>query len=262
MTALHRQECANRELAVGWALHALEPEEEASFAEHLPRCADCAQRVDETESVAVLLAQDVEQVDPPTRLREAVLAAARTPQVRSLPPQRPRSSANRVPSTQPDPLENPEVVSAPSRRSRVLVAAAMVLVLGFGAGWVGSSVLGSSSPDKSFSALATPAVHRTMLKVPGSSAVYAVVLTTKDAATVVPVTMTAPAVGQSYWLWGVDAKGPVPLGRVDVGNGAASAVTGASTDKAASYQGYAVSAEPAGTTPVRPSTVVASSGTA
>lgn len=262
MTALHRQECANRELAVGWALHALEPDEEVSFAEHLPRCADCAQRVDDTETMAVLLAQDVEQVDPPPRLREAVLAAARTPQVSSVPPQRPRSSPDRVPSTQHAQVENDEVVSAPSRRSRVLVAAAMVLVFGFGAGWVGSSVLGSSSPDRSISALSTPAVRRTMLTVPGSSAVYAVVLTTKDAASVVPVSMTAPAVGQSYWLWGVDAKGPVPLGRVDVGDGAAAAVSGASTALAASYPGYAVSTEPAGTTPVRPSTVVASSVTA
>ncbi len=144
----------------------------------------------------------------------------------------------------------------------MLVAVAMVLVLGFGAGWVGSSVLGSGSPGQSFSALATSAVHRTTLTAPGSSAVYAVVLTTDDAATVVPVTMTAPAPGQSYWLWGVDKKGPVPLGRVDVGNGAAAAVSGASTARAASYQGYAVSAEPAGITPVRPSTVVASSTSA
>lgn len=261
MNALHRQECANRELAVGWALHALEPEEEVSFAEHLPRCADCAQRVDDTEAMAVLLAQDVEQVDPPARLREAVLAAARTPQVASPPPERP-SSAERLAGTQHVPLENPTVVSTPSRRSRVLVAAAMVLVLGFGAGWVGSSVLGSGSPGQSFSALSTPAVHRATLMVPGSSSVYAVVLTTNDAATVVPVTMKAPAAGQSYWLWGVNAKGPVPLGRVDVGSGAAAAVSGASTAMAASYQGYAVSAEPAGVTPVRPSTVIASSATA
>lgn len=265
MNAMHRQECPNRELAVGWALHALEPEEEVSFAEHLPRCDDCAQRVDDTQTMAVLLAQGVEQVDPPARLREAVLAAARTPQVVGLPPQPPqptRASADRVLSARSAPSGRPEVASAPSRRSRVLVAAAMVLVVGFGAGWVGSTVLGSGSPDQSISALSTPAVHRTMLRTPDSSAVYAVVLTTDNAATVVPVTMTAPAPGQSYWLWGVDAKGPVPLGRFELGTGAAAAVSGASTARAASYQGYAVSAEPAGTTPVRPSTVLASSATA
>jgi hypothetical protein len=30
------------ELAVGWALHALEPEDEAAFARHLSGCARCA----------------------------------------------------------------------------------------------------------------------------------------------------------------------------------------------------------------------------
>ena len=32
------------ELAVGWALHALEPEDEAVFAQHLPGCERCARR--------------------------------------------------------------------------------------------------------------------------------------------------------------------------------------------------------------------------
>ena len=42
------------ELAVGWALHALEPEDEDAFAVHLPGCARCAETVAEaTELMAM-----------------------------------------------------------------------------------------------------------------------------------------------------------------------------------------------------------------
>ena len=46
--------CSQRELAVGWALHALEPEEEARVAAHLPQCPECRERVAQTERTAAL----------------------------------------------------------------------------------------------------------------------------------------------------------------------------------------------------------------
>ncbi|TQM36671.1 putative zinc finger protein [Pseudonocardia cypriaca] len=73
--------CRRSEDAVAFALHALEPDEEAALREHLAGCASCRATVADTELTAAALAAAVEQVDPPARLRGNILAqAARTPQ--------------------------------------------------------------------------------------------------------------------------------------------------------------------------------------
>ena len=51
------------ELAVAWVLHALEPDEDAEFAEHLADCAGCRRIVEETEEVATLLGSAVEPAE-------------------------------------------------------------------------------------------------------------------------------------------------------------------------------------------------------
>ncbi|MBA3523003.1 MAG: anti-sigma factor [Geodermatophilaceae bacterium] len=64
------------ELAVGWALDALEPDDEAQFARHLAGCARCRQTVTEAHEVtaAMTLALPLEQ--PSAGLRERIMAAA------------------------------------------------------------------------------------------------------------------------------------------------------------------------------------------
>jgi anti-sigma factor RsiW len=57
------------ELAVGWALHALEPEDEAIFARHLPGCARCAETVAETTEVMAGMASDLPPAAPSETLR-------------------------------------------------------------------------------------------------------------------------------------------------------------------------------------------------
>jgi len=70
------------ELAVGSALHALEPAEEAEFRQHLVDCAPCQDAEIAMAEVTAQLALAVESVEPPGRLRAAVLAAsATTPEV-------------------------------------------------------------------------------------------------------------------------------------------------------------------------------------
>jgi hypothetical protein len=71
------------ELAVGWALHALEPEDEALFVRHLPDCARCARTVSETSEVMAALAGDLPAAEPSDELRDRLRAAVdRTEQVR------------------------------------------------------------------------------------------------------------------------------------------------------------------------------------
>lgn len=67
--------CPYRELAVGWALHALEPAEESLVTEHLPDCPTCASIAAETEEVGVLLALSVPQIIPSTGLEQRILSA-------------------------------------------------------------------------------------------------------------------------------------------------------------------------------------------
>lgn len=259
MSEQHRQECAQRDVAVGWALHALEPEEETGFARHLPHCEDCAERVLSTEAVAAVLGGGVQQLDPPPRLRAAILAAARAQQ-----PVRVQAPVREVPHPR-----HLEVVAEParpvSRLRRVLVAAAAVGLVAFGAGWAGNALVGAGSPatQSALPALSDASVHSTPLTGADSGQVMAVVLSDGTSASVVPLSLSSAPAGEAYWLWGTGgASGaPVALGKVTVGDGAAAKLQLQDSAQPASFSGYALSVESDTSVPVAPSTVIGSSGT-
>ena len=92
-----RSECPMNEQTVGWALHALEPDEELAAVEHLDTCAECQSLAADVAEVTSGLAEAVEQHEPPARLRASIVEQAeQTPQV---PPStrrhRPRTTAAR-----------------------------------------------------------------------------------------------------------------------------------------------------------------------
>ncbi|UZJ26086.1 anti-sigma factor [Rhodococcus antarcticus] len=261
MSEQHRQECAQRELAVGWALHALEPEEEVGFARHLPHCEDCTERVRSTEAVASLLGGGAEQLDPPPRLRTAILAAARAQQ-----PVRVAALQQEPPRARPVELAVPaEPSRSISRTRRVLVAAAAVGLVAFGAGWVGNALTGAGSPatQSALPDLSNAAVHSTPLTGAVSGQVMAVVLNDGTSASVVPLSLSSAPTGEAYWLWGTGGTGgkPVALGRVTVGDGAAADLQLQDAVQPASFSGYALSIESDIGVPSAPSTVIGSSGT-
>ncbi|MDQ4104163.1 MAG: hypothetical protein M3186_10790, partial [Actinomycetota bacterium] len=66
--------CPHRELAVGWALHALEPAEESLVAAHLPNCAECSHIATQTEDVAAALGLSVPEAIPRAGLEQLVLS--------------------------------------------------------------------------------------------------------------------------------------------------------------------------------------------
>ena len=290
MSGQHRQECDHLDLAVGWALHALEPDEEAEFAEHLPQCAECAQRVDRTESVAALLAAGVEQVDPPPRLREAVLAAARAPQnsrptgVRSAPvaaqppaavrPDGDQSDADRPHADRPHadrlhadrrtspplPVGAPVTLGRLARSRRVLAVAVAAVLVAVGIGWVAGAVLGpDGASSNALPQLSAQSVRSATLVADGGDRVFAVVLTEGSQASLVPVSMKPAAAGEAFWLWGIADGAPVPLGRVSPGSGAVSSVVDAGSADPSSFPTFAVSSEPVDAVPTAPSTIVAKS---
>lgn len=68
------------ELAVGYALSSLSPEDSETFSRHLPTCDACAATVAETRDTMADLAHAVPDAQPPPSLRQAILSrAAETP---------------------------------------------------------------------------------------------------------------------------------------------------------------------------------------
>lgn len=74
--------CPMSEQTVGWALHALEPDEEVEVVEHLAGCEECRRTAADVASVTTGLATALPQHDPSPGLRESIVEQARrTPQV-------------------------------------------------------------------------------------------------------------------------------------------------------------------------------------
>jgi anti-sigma-K factor RskA len=65
-----------RELSGGYALGVLDEPERTAFEAHLATCAACAAEVRELTDVAIALALDAPQIDPPAALRDRVMQAA------------------------------------------------------------------------------------------------------------------------------------------------------------------------------------------
>lgn len=73
--------CAHSELAVGWALHALEPAEEILVAAHLPDCPECLDAAADAEEVGALLGLSIPAARPSPEMEQRVLAVVGTAQV-------------------------------------------------------------------------------------------------------------------------------------------------------------------------------------
>jgi hypothetical protein len=248
--------CPNEELAVGWALGALEPDDEHALRAHLPGCSICQETVRSTEQVTALLGGSVPQEDPPARLRQKVLgAAARTPQDAYEPlPFRLGSSLSEAPGR---PVE---IVQRPRPRRAVQLAAAVILVLAVAVGalgWQVSNLTGQQQTQSQLLAvLGDPAMHRAVLReTDGQEA--AVLLSSPTSAAVMPLGLRANnASDQTYVVWGLSTGTPIALSSFDV-NGAAAQLL-AWNSAAAQHQKFAISLEPGRALPAKPTDVIAS----
>ncbi|SDM37780.1 Anti-sigma-K factor rskA [Geodermatophilus siccatus] len=272
------------ELAVGWALHALEPEDEELFAAHLPTCPRCRQTVSETADVMGALAGDLPPVDPPDRLRERLRAAVeeaaplprpawqgeRTPLVPPAVPDRP-APVHRSEPPATGAHRAPFPVDAVDPRSswrrvlpNALVAAAVAAILALGT-W---NVVLSSAREEARAAAAEQAELVDALLTPGQATVAPL---TADGATVATVVAREGQVqvvtqglrpndqDQTYVVWGTGAGGPAPLGTFDVTSPQPALCTvGSGPSGLDAYTGYAVSLEPGRSAPPEPSDIVAS----
>lgn len=244
--------CPHRELAVGWALHALEPAEESLITAHLPECSECARIVVETEEVSASLGMSIPQEMPSPELGRRVLALAA-----------PSVVAPVVPLVQP--AQRP--VPVLRARARVFAVAAAVIMI------AASVALGSrvvqlenqrNQTERQLAAMsevmkrvADPGLERVPLVTTDGRAM-GVVLAGRDNVVVVPTGLPANQVtDQTYVLWGLRGTEPRALAAFDVTPDAPASRTVRSVGGSARFTGYAVSLEPGRTLPAEPTDVIA-----
>lgn len=81
MNAYEGRACPMTEQTVGWALHALEPDEEFAMIEHLAGCEQCRRVAADVSDVTAGLAAALPPHEPPPGLRDSIVEQARrTPQ--------------------------------------------------------------------------------------------------------------------------------------------------------------------------------------
>lgn len=120
---------AFEELAVGYALHALEPQDELRFSTHLTSCAACERAVREHTDTLAQLAYAAPAAEPPPALLEGIRSAVRA----DVGPAVPDEPSPSRPVTDLAAARRRREVSVPRGWLTAGAAAAVALVLGLGA---------------------------------------------------------------------------------------------------------------------------------
>ena len=248
--------CPHEELAVGWAMHSLEPDEEALVRDHLPTCATCQRTVRSTQEVMAGIGGAVRQEQPPPRLRARLME-----QIEHIPqevpaPHRPRHAA-------PTPLRPQHR----RRTGRVLLAAAAAMAVLAGGGYLGVRVNQLSGEvtaaqtrtdelSKALSLAADPTTNRAVLRSNSGDDV-AIVLSNPTSGAVMPMNLKPNDSGHVYVVWGASTRAPVPLAVFDVRAGSTDPQLLSWTPDAHKHTAFAVSIEPGRQAPPKPSEVLA-----
>ncbi|SMD23026.1 anti-sigma factor [Lentzea albidocapillata] len=249
--------CAHEELAVGWAMHSLEPDDEAVARDHVPTCDTCQRTVQATQEVLAGIGGAVPQEQPPPRLRAKLME-----QIEHIPQE--------VPAAQHTPRHAAPIPLRPQHRrrtGRVLLAAAAALAVLAGAGYLGvrvnqlsdqvtASEARTNDLNKALSLAADPATNRAILRT-GSGDEVAVVLSNPTSGAVLPSNLKPNDSGHVYVVWGASTKAPVPLAVFDVRAGSTDPQLLAWSSDAHKHTTFAVSLEPGRQAPPKPSEVLA-----
>lgn len=275
------------ELAVGWALHALEPEDEDAFAVHLADCGRCTRTVGETSEVMAAMATDLPVAEPSPSLRERLRAAVEETEQVTRPT---ASEGDRAPSESTPrlttvggsparPADPRPGFLGPRRRSggratdrstwrrivpNALVAAGVAAILALGA-W---NVVVTQDRDAARATASTQAEVMDSLLAPGRATIapmehdgrrVATVVARDGQAQVVIDGMTVNDTSDStYVLWGMTDGSPVALGTFDVASDGVDLRTVASDATGLDdYSAYGISIEPGRQAPPTPSDIVA-----
>jgi hypothetical protein len=254
------------ELAVGWALHALEPEDESRFLAHLAGCDRCATTVAETHDVMAAMATDLPQPGPSEGLLERIrVAVGETEQLPE-----PSDEAPATAASTPAGVPGPRSVTAPDAGWRRilpvgLVAAAVAAIIGLGL-W---NVVLNSDREKLQATVAEQNAVMNGLLSPGRATIAPLKAPDgKSVATVVArgdevdLIMQGLAVNDprstTYVLWSMDDGNAESLGTFDVTSSQTAMETVGSGSTGFDQHGiYGISLEPGRKAPSLPTEVVA-----
>jgi len=259
------------ELAVGWALKALEPDDESRFARHLHECSRCNQTVREAQEMTAAMAMAVPMEQPSSALRARIMAAAAaTPRDAEVAPplQLPLRPPGRVISSgsrQVRPRHRPRPRLLVMARG-VALAAALALVVGLGVWNV--DLRNDRAEAQAFAARQAEVLdelndrgiyHVAPLETSDGQAVGMVVVHDGAAKVMADGLPVNDAERETLVLWGMRSQlSPVALGTFDVVHSELDVRTVSSTSTVLdAYDGYAISLEPGRRAPSTPTDTIA-----
>ncbi|HEX4015650.1 MAG TPA: anti-sigma factor [Frankiaceae bacterium] len=258
-------------LAAGYALHALEPEDEQQLSVHLLTCSACARLVADTAALGSAFTGLLGPEEPPPGLRERILAAAAAEPRRTdveVVPAEPVTRPARSEAVTP-----PVVIARPGRprrrvRERFLVGA-LAAAIGVGVAvpvTLAASNHGASSTtnDALAQALLQANAHEVTLKGTTGTSLAKAVLSDQGVyllADGLPVNDRSRSV---YVLWAANAAGQrQPVATFDVRSGSPVQLTASKLPfSSTQIHQLAISYEPGRSAPTQPSDVVLSGSTA
>ena len=208
------------ELAAGYALHALQPDEELEFLSHARRCGHCQQSLAHYAGVTEAMADLTPAAEPSPQLEARIIAAATSQAPGDRGAASPPQPTARPGAAQNQPGQRPPVrVIALRRRPRsvkvaVAAAAAVIAAAGIWGGLAATS--GPAQPPLTACAqahhcpvvvLTAAATHRTAAKV----------IIRDGTAWMEPTAMTANPADEIYVLWQITgAHIPLAVGSFDI----------------------------------------------
>jgi hypothetical protein len=253
--------CPQHQLAVGWALHSLEPAEEFVVAAHLPTCPMCAEAAARTEEIGAMLGLSVPEIAPSAGLEQRILGAAG---IRSTTP----PLASSTPAATPPLAPAPRVRWLSGRRYGELAAAAAVILVAAAAvlgtrvvqleGQLNQAQRQVTAMSEAIQRAADPAAIRVPLVTKDGQAV-GMVLASPNHVAVVPTRLPRNQVpDQTYVLWGLAGQTPIGLAAFDVSADGPRLHPVPSATQTGKFTAYAISLEPGRRIPAVPTDVVAS----
>lgn len=248
--------CPHRELAVGWALRALEPAEESMVAAHMPECPACTSTAEETEKVGATLGLSIPEALPSAELEQRILSVTGTRWTAPVVALAPVTPPLRH-STMPSWLRIGELAAAV-----ILVAAAVVLgvrVVQLN-GELNQAQRQVADTSEVIQSAADPAAVPVPLFAKDGRAVVGMVLASRGRVSVVSTHLpNNQAEAQTYVLWGLTGGAPIALAVFDVASQTPRLHVVPAAAAAGTFTGYAVSLEPGRRAPEAPTDVVAMS---
>jgi hypothetical protein len=247
-------DCPHRELAVGWALHALEPAEESVVAAHMPECPTCTRVAAQTQEIGATLGLSIPEAIPSDELEQRILSvtgARRSVPVATLTP----STRLATRFARPSRLRTGGLAAA---AAVILVAATVVLGVRVGQldGELNQAHRQVTDMSEAIQAASDPAAVRVPLVAKDKA--VGMVLASRNRVAVVVTRLPSNSPEQTYVLWGLTGAAPIALAVFDVAAKAPVVHAVPAATGTGKFSGYAVSLEKGRRAPAAPTDVVAS----